>query len=438
MTLKSLPTLASAAALLAGFASGAAQAQQSPQPTQPTQPLQAEERARPSGALERGASVVDRPRPEYDPLGVRAGSFLIFPQVEAGLTWDSNVYAEPTDEVSDFLFEVSPAVTVRSDFSRHELRLRAGADIGRYFDETQQNYEDFLVEGTGRFDIATQTSATGRVGYRLDHEAGGDPDAPVGRVEPVEYDIALAEFGLEQGFGRFGVAAGASIERRNYDDVASRAGLIDQDFRDRTTYATTLRGSYEIQENFEAFVRGTYDWVEYREATSLRDSQGWEIAVGTDIDFTGLLTGSAYVGYASRDYDRAGLDDPSGISLGLEVDWAVTQLTTVSAEAARQFQETTSVTASSRQRTSVGVGVDHELLRNLILSADAAVRLDEFEGNNREDQYLLLGAGATYLLNRNYYLRGGYDFVTRDSDNPGGANLDYDRHLVTLRLGARL
>ena len=45
--------------------------------------------------LRRGASVLDRPKPELDPLGVRAGSFLIFPKVEVGTAYDDNVFATP-------------------------------------------------------------------------------------------------------------------------------------------------------------------------------------------------------------------------------------------------------------------------------------------------------------------------------------------------------
>jgi len=425
--LTSLPFAASAFAILIA---ASAQAQQQPNQVPP-------EPVRPSGDLERGASVVDRPRPEFDPIGVRAGSFLIFPQVEAGLTYDSNVFATDNGKESDVLFEVSPSIRARHEAEGRYLQLRAGADIGRYFDNNSEKYIDYLVEGVGRYDIARETRLSGQLGFRGDHEAGGDPDAPAARAEPVEYRVALAQAGIRQGFNRFAVSAGGSIEHRDFDDVAVRGGGpdADQDIRDRTVYAVTLRGSYEVQPNVEAFVRGTYDWTEYRQSAAQRDSRGWEIAVGSDFDLTGLITGSAYVGYERRNYDNGALGDPSGISAGVRLDWAVTQLTTVTGEVTRKLEETTLAGSSARERTTVRVGVDHELLRNLILSGNAGVRYDEFEGASREDDYLLLGAGATYLVNRNLYVRGGWDYVNRDSNATGQ---DYDRHLVTLRVGTRL
>ena len=76
--------------------------------------------------LRRGASVLDRPKPELDPLGVRAGSFLIFPKVELGTAYDDNVFATENNEEGDFLFQVLPTVTVQSDFSRHATEIQRG------------------------------------------------------------------------------------------------------------------------------------------------------------------------------------------------------------------------------------------------------------------------------------------------------------------------
>ena len=35
--------------------------------------------------------VTKRPRPEYDPIGVSAGSFLIFPKIQLDETYNTNI-----------------------------------------------------------------------------------------------------------------------------------------------------------------------------------------------------------------------------------------------------------------------------------------------------------------------------------------------------------
>jgi hypothetical protein len=379
----------------------------------------------PADVLQRGASVMDRPRPELDPLGVRAGSFLIFPEVEAGTAYQSNVYATPDDEVSDFIFTLSPSVVAQSDFTRHSLTFEAGAEIGRYLDETSENYIDYRAAAAGRFDVGARGAATGRVAHIRNHEERGDPDEEFSAAEPVEYSSTLGEVGYRHTFNRVTAGVGASAEWIDYDDVTLIDGTnSDQDDRDRWVYSTNARLGYEIQSGFEAFVRGTYSVIEYDREDIARDSDGYEIVVGSDFDLTGLLTGTAYVGYLARDFDNPAFEDPSGLAFGLDLDWALTQ---------RTIEESTST--SSRERTQFGVGVDHELLRNLILQADAVYRLDDFVGSPREDDFYTIGLGALYTLNRNFYGRAGYIYETRESNV---SRFDYDDNIISLSIGARL
>src|SRR6266699_1072721 len=53
--------------------------------------------------LERGQSVVERPRPEYDPLGIRFGSFFLYPRAELDEVYNDNVFATKTGTKSDFI-----------------------------------------------------------------------------------------------------------------------------------------------------------------------------------------------------------------------------------------------------------------------------------------------------------------------------------------------
>jgi hypothetical protein len=386
------------------------------------------------GELARGASVLDRPRPELDPLGVRAGSFLVFPQVETGVTYETNVFARPNNEDGDFIFVVAPEIVARSDFSRHAITAEVGAEVGRHADFSSENYEDYRAALSGRYDIGVGGAATAGIAYARDHEGRGDPDSPFGAAEPVEYSSLRGDIGYSQRFNRVTAGIGFAAEKLDYDDVAATGGgVVPQDVRDRWQYDTSVRIGYEIQPSFEAFVRGTYSFVDYRNKAIDRNSEGYEIVVGSDFDLTGLITGTAYVGYLTRDFDNAAFEDISGPSFGLDVYWAVTQLTTVRLSGSRSIQETTA--AGARERTRLGLGADHELLRNLIVSADLSYQNDDFTGVAQEDRFYSLDVEATYILNRNLYTRAGYAFETRESNVAGR---DYDNNVMLLRVGARL
>jgi len=380
--------------------------------------------------LQRGETVLQRPRPEVEQLGVRAGSFVFLPRLEVGETYDSNVFLTENNTQSDWVFVARPSLDVRSDFSSHALNFSASADAGRYHEFSSENYTDYRVGAGGRFDVARETAVSGDVFHRRLHEGRNDPDGPIGTVgEPIVYNLSGGEVALAQGFNRIRTRLSAQA---GYYDFESQAND-----RDRWEYGTSLRVGYDLGTGYQPFVQGTYAWTNYENAA--RDADGWELVAGTTFDLTGLITGEVYAGYMTRQYDNAALRDFSGLALGGQVNWAVTQLTTLSARASRHVRETGTGSAlggaSSYTRTIGALGVDHELLRNLLLNGRLQWRQDDFRGIDRTDNVYTAGVGATYLINRYLYLTGGYTYETRRSDR---ANADYKDNLLFLRVGAQM
>jgi hypothetical protein len=386
--------------------------------------------------LRRGAGVLDRPKPELDPLGVRAGGFLIFPKVELGTTYDDNVFATENDKEGDFLFQVLPTVRVESDFSRHLLRFSAGADVARYVDNTSENYIDYFFTGGGRYDVTGDASLSTNVAYRKAHEERGDPDSPSSASEPIEFSRTSADLGYQQRFNRVTGRVGVGAENEDYDDVTSvTGGTLDQDDRDNWAYFATGQIGYDLYPGYQPFLRFTYTRTEYDEGIEKPDSDTYEAVVGTTLDLTNLLTGEVFIGYLTRDYDEESFEDFTGLAFGLSLDYAVTQLTSLSANVSHAVEEGFGTTPNPRETSTFRVGIDHELLRNVTLSALAQYKMDDYQNTDQEDDFYLVQASATYNINRNFYLRGTYSYTMRDSNQTGG---DYDRNLFLLRVGAQL
>ena len=392
--------------------------------------------------LGRGEFVRDRARPEIDPLGVRLGSFLLFPEIATGLVYNDNVFATQNGTKSDFIATVLPRFDLRSDFGRHELRLVAQAEAARYFDNTSENYVDYSLAGSGRLDVGTQGALSGGLAHRRAHEGRGDPDSQTNvndRDEPIIYTVTGGNAAYRQGFGRFNASIGLGADYFDFSDVDRRNGATaSQDFRNRWAYQTQGRLGYEIQPGYEAFVRGTFSVIDYEKrdlAGFDRNSDGFEAVVGARLDVTGLIVGEVFAGYLERDYDDPRLKDFDGLTFGGRLDWAVTQLTTIYGITRRSVLETTRFNASSIEQTLFAVGVDHELFRQFILDGQVRRVTDSFQGVDIEDQYWRLTFGGTYTFNRNMFVNAGYTFETRDSDV---VNRDYDANIVSIRLGFRI
>ncbi len=380
----------------------------------------------------RGVGVLDRLRPAYDPDGVRLGAFEIKAGVKVSETYTDNVFASETNKKSDIITSVAPDITVTSTWSRHQLRLRGSLDTRFHAQESDENATDWALGADGRIDITRNTTLALDAGYRREHEERGEPDAFAAAEEPTQYDIIETGFELAQRFNRFSVALGGRYADVDYEDVArTGGGTIDNDFRDREEYLAQFKLGYEVSPDTNLFAVAEVNQRDYDRIDpalgAKRDSEGYELRGGVDLKLTRLVDGQVYVGYREQQYDAAALEDVSGVSYGANLNWYATPLTTLRFTALSDLEETIEAGASGNERTALGAAVDHELLRNLILTADASYENEDFIGSSREDDTYTFGFGGTYLMNRHFRLGLNYKFTSRDSTDLGE---DYDENLI--------
>ena len=375
--------------------------------------------------------VTQRPRPEFDPLGLRAGNFFIFPDVTVSGTYDDNVFATPDDETSDFITVLSPRVTVTSNFPRHSLGFGVGADVAFYASEDDENYEDFFFNGDGRLDITRFNSLNASANFGRFHESRDDPDDP-GRAEPAKFFRYGGALSFNQAFNRVNFRATGRAQRTDWEDSA------DAD-RDRWIYDGLLRVGYFVSPRINTFVEGRYSMERRDEDVDAagfeRDSDGWEARAGVAVDITALLFGEVFAGYRRQMFDEAAFDDEDGVSFGADLTWNPTTLTTLTLSGSGDFVPTTVDDAAGNFRSTIGVRVDHEVLRNFLIGGRFAYTRDRFDRIDRTDNVIDVGANLTYLINRNFSVGAAYGFTDRSSDLE---TEEFSRNRVTVSLTARL
>jgi hypothetical protein len=377
--------------------------------------------------------VTARPRPDYDALGIRAGGFLIYPSTSINGQYNDNIFATNENEEDDFIFTFSPQIAVRSNFPRHSLDFTVQSDVGQYVDHTDENFWDYGAEVGGRLDITRSNRLTAAARFGREHEERDDPEDPGADVtqEPVEYYVFGGDLGFEQDFNRFNVGLLGTFDRRDYNEEDPD---LDEDERDRNLYGARLRTGYFISPRINAFLQGGYR-REQRDASnrSGRDNDVYTGAVGTAIDFTGLLFGEAFVGWSLQEFDDSQFDSENGLTYGVGLTWNPTQLTSLRLDGAGGF--TPSDVGSSNLSNRIALRVDHELLRNVLIGGQVSYRRDDFQDADRTDNRFDVGPDITYLLNRYLSVGAGYTFTKRDSDD---SDREFTRNLFTLRLNAQL
>jgi hypothetical protein len=225
----------------------------------------------------------------------------------------------------------------------------------------------------------------------------------------------------------------------DYDDVFTALGArIEEDDRDHEETVETARIEYALNPSAALVFQAAGNQRDYRLTPPAvafdRNSNGYELLAGANADITNLIRGELIVGYMNQDFDQPGVSI-SGLAVAARAQYFVTTLTTISVNARRDVEDTGVFPAVAKTVTKGGVRVDHELLRNVLLTANVDGGREEYEGVVRTDEYWNADAGATYLMNRHVAIGAHYYYTDYNSRGPGrGNDFTNNRFLLSLTL----
>lgn len=390
--------------------------------------------------LERPETVATRDRPEFDAKGLPLGGFTLFPSVGVAARYDDNIFADDEIETGDRSTVVSPELELRSNWSRHRLSVVGGADSARYRDNFSEEYDDYRIRTDGRYDLRDSQIEGAAWHYRL-HEDRTSVDDARGS-ELTEYSVDAITGAYTYMPGRIMLKGDAGFRALDYDDTDTNTGKVNNDDRDRDKTELGLRAGYKVNPDYIVFAEVRFDQIDYDQKFDNdgfeRSSDAFEFVGGTQLDLSGKTFGEVYAGYLERDYDDNRFDKADGLTFGGAITWNVTQLTTLEFSGGRTVDSTTIVGASGIDVTNFGVSGDHELLRNLILSADLEYTNEDFEGIDREDDIWLLEIGGEYKMNRYLRVNLGYRLRDRDTSPDSAGGRTYTAQDVFLSLTGSL
>ncbi|MDH3647619.1 MAG: outer membrane beta-barrel protein [Gammaproteobacteria bacterium] len=384
--------------------------------------------------------VADRKRAEYEPSGLRAGAFVVYPSVAVRYVHDDNLFADAVGKIDDSIIEYKPAIALESDWTSHWMRVGVDATFGRYADQSAEDYDDLAILAEGRLDI-TRSSRL-KLTARRDslHQHRYSPDDANG-LTPTEFNQDSLAASYERSAGRLPVQLTGKLLSLDYQDTPVLSGQINNDDRDREEILGTARIGLARGGDSVWFVQGQIDSRNYDEQRDdeglTRNSQGYAIALGAALDFVGPFALEGFVGNIRRDYDDPQFDTIDSIWFGGKLIWHLTAITSLTALAESSIEETTVAGASGIYLRKFGVAVDHELRRNLILHVDTDVWQEDFKDSNREDDLLRASFGANYLINRHLRLMLRYDWRKRSSAQTPARPDDYEINEVSLQVTAQ-
>ncbi len=367
---------------------------------------------------EERVTVLERPHPELEPLGIRAGAFLLYPElgVETGFT--NNVFGASTDKKSDTYIELQPGISARSGWSRHMANFYASGDFKRYTSNAIKNENGYDVGFESRADLPGKSNVyTSLKATRiyLTQYSGDFPQNAAGSV-PLDRITATVRGTYDR--SRIRLIGSVDANKLNFGDTRSLSGgILDQDYLDHTTTRVSGRAEYRVAPGTVAFGQATLAFHKYGNASAFLNRSGNEARVlgGAAFNITALIRSRIGVGYLTRRYDDPSVRPLKGIAFDAQISYLITPLTTISLGGQREVRDANIANSAGFKATVIQARVDHELLRNFQLYARADGEKDTFANIDRRDTLYRFGVGATYKPFRNIVVQPTADFVKRTS-----------------------
>ncbi|MBX9615178.1 MAG: outer membrane beta-barrel protein [Caulobacteraceae bacterium] len=376
----------------------------------------------------RNTSVAQRSRPDYEAPGIRAGAFLVYPRLELSGERNDNIYATSANEVDDTILHVRPELAFESDWSQNFLTAYVRGALNRYSDNEDENTEEFGVGGSGRIDVTRLSNLGFGADYNSSFEPRTAPSAPRNAVEPTPLKTAQAYISGSRSAGYLKLTGRADWRSFDYEDGRTGLGtVIDQDARDREVVSLSGRIDLAVSPDTAFFFQATGNDRTYDIGSTVlvpaRNSKGSEYLFGANFELGAVARGEIAAGYIEQSFDEAAFDDVEGFGARAQLEWFPSELTTVNVAAGRTIEDTPVVGVGAFVSNTASLGIDHELLRNVILNARVTWGRDEYEGIDREDTRTGLNIGGTYLINRNFGVNATLSSIDTKSE---GANRDQD------------
>jgi hypothetical protein len=359
---------------------------------------------------------VPRPRrrvPEadpYAPTGIRVGSFILRPAIEAGIGFSDNANATALNRIRAAFARTAAEARLDSDWSQNAVGLRLRYERQDYDSGELDPRTTIDAATTARLDITRDTRLDLGVAYRRSPDSATTYALPVTAVGRPDLETRTYNAGVTQRFGRASVGLRGQYDELRYSDTALADGTnLSNATRDVNISTVALRLGYEASPAFQPFVDISHNERDYRIGIDLfgviQGSEGEAYRAGFAFDLGPKLRGEISAGWLTQRYRDPLIPELQGFTFDGNIAWAVTPLTTLRATARTGVLDTASIGAAGGITREFSFAVEHALLRNVLLTGTIAYGFDDFAGTARVDERTTLSLAANWRLNRNVALR---------------------------------
>lgn len=388
----------------------------------------------------RNLSVIERPRPDYDPLGLRIGSFLAFPALALTVAGTDNAYLTAASRKSDLFGRVTPSLDLRSDWGRHMIDLSAQGTFARYAGQPLLDRDTWDVRSIGRLDVGDFGTLVveGRASKLQEDPFTSQSDASLAILSSYRRDDATVRAQREVGRTRF--VASVEATKLRFSDVRFTDGeTLSQAQRNRSLVTGTAQAEYALSPGAVLLARVAYTGTDYDRALAdggpNRDAGTLQVLGGLNVDLPDFIRGTAQIGYTRKDYRASSYGSVGGVSAEVKLQYFLSDIMNFDVDARRSLEDAATSDNNPYFETMVSVGADRSLRENIIASIKAGVGNQAYVGSPIKYDIVQISGTLKYLVSRLVSLRldAGYGKRTQGGTRPR-SRIDQSTIMMTLEL----
>jgi hypothetical protein len=365
---------------------------------------------------------------------VRIGEFLLLNRAGLTTVYDDNVFASPSNEVSDFFTNADAQMSLASTWSRHSLELYVGGG-GNFYAEVGGETTGYANLGVNsRLDIGQDSWLRAFGKYSYGFETRGTGESFRRYEEPIQKQSAEGGFLLHNAFTKVWTEIGVTVRKEQFFDAkfAGPGGVatVDQSFRDSIINELTSRLGYEFSPKTSAYVESVYEARDYED--NRFDADGYKLLAGLRAELNRVLSADVAIGFMHYDAARQ-LADIDTWTYHAQLVYAISPTVTAALVGSRELGSPSEFTvASHRIESEIGLRADYEVHTDVLLMAGAGFGWVDYVDSARADEYLRLTAGVEYRWRPWLMLWANFAYLQHASNL--SPDIDFDKSVIRAGL----
>jgi len=370
--------------------------------------------------------------PPFAPEGFRLGSFDGNVSLEQAIGYSDNVSGIAGGDPGEFT-QTNVALSLTSDFSRHQIQTNINVNYERPFDDTQVDTLQLLANTALRLDFADGHTLTTTLGYNLQTLSFTNSALTTGAVDTPIQEIYSGSLELARDVQKLQYNLRGSLDRSVEEDVNLGGGLIQsQEDQSQNLYQLTARLGYEVSPAITPFVEGTYGLrefdLQFDRNGNERDSTIFQIRGGLGIDLGEKFNGEISAGFVSEDFEDAALQTLDGFTLDAILNWSPVRDTQYILTLGTATNDSVTLNENGSLLYNARLDYQKQITNRFAINTFADYQI---ETNDDENQIITIGAGTEYFLNRHTAITTDIEY-TEFTSNAG--NADFTETSATIGL----